>query len=83
MRCLNCGREFKPNRDWQKFCHKQCQQAWHRFQGKKAELVVAESKANGGSAANDAHRAKWAAIRAEWAAEDKAEERPGKFLRRF
>ena len=47
MKCQNCGRDFQPNRDWQRFCVKQCQQAWHRFQYKKAEVMVAEEKANG------------------------------------
>jgi hypothetical protein len=81
MRCRNCEREFKPNRDWQRFCNKQCQQEWNRFQYRKGELMVAEAvKGNGHLTADDAHQAKWAEIRAEWAEEDR---RRSRFLRRF
>jgi hypothetical protein len=30
--CQNCGRGFEPNRFWQKFCCKQCQQKWNKDQ---------------------------------------------------
>jgi hypothetical protein len=78
MKCEKCGRDFRPNREWQRFCNKQCQPAWYRFQYKKAEVMVAEG--NGHLTADDAHQAKWAEIRAEWAEEDR--QRP-RFLRRF
>jgi hypothetical protein len=79
MKCQNCERDFKPNRDWQRFCDKQCQQAWNRFQGRRAEVMAAEEravKANGhlnGSATDDANRA-------NWEPEDRQQPR---FLRRF
>jgi hypothetical protein len=50
MRCENCDREFRPNREWQRFCDKQCQQAWHRFRYKKAEVAVAEAQTVKGAA---------------------------------
>ena len=84
MNCVNCGRDFKPSRDWQRFCCKGCQQQWNRDQYRslkaQAELGLRAGRLNG----SDEHQAKWAAIRAEWAEEDRQEvqQRP-KFLRRF
>ena len=83
MQCQNCGRDFKRNREWQRFCDKQCQQAWNRLQYRKAEVMAAEVKANGHLISDDAHQAKWAEIRAEWAKEDRQEAQPVRFLRRF
>jgi hypothetical protein len=45
MQCQNCGRDFRPNREWQRF-----QQAWNRFQYRKAEVVVAEAQTVKGAA---------------------------------
>jgi hypothetical protein len=94
MQCENCGRDFNPNRGWQRFCDKECQQAWNRFQYKKAyrkaELMLAVDalKGNGrlnanGNAVDDEHRAKWAAIRAEWVEEDRQEAQQPRLWRRF
>ena len=44
--------------------------------------MVAEAKGNCRQGGDEEQRAKWAAIRAEWAEEDR-QEQPGKFLRRF
>jgi len=84
MECQNCGRDFIPSRDWQKFCRKQCQQRWNQAQYRAAR-VAGELMANGnGASVEDAHREKWERIRAEWAEEDRqdAEQQP-RFLRRF
>jgi hypothetical protein len=43
--------------------------------------MVAEG--NGHLTADDAHQAKWAEIRAEWAEEDRQEAQQPRFLRRF
>jgi hypothetical protein len=40
MECLHCGDEFFPNRDWQKFCCKECQQQWHRDRYRSYRHVV-------------------------------------------
>jgi hypothetical protein len=29
-RCDQCGAEFKPKRNWQRFCAKACSDAWFR-----------------------------------------------------
>ena len=85
MQCQNCGQDFYAERWWQVFCSKQCRGAWHRLQQRKAELAAAKldgnGHANGGGVAVEAHRAKWAAIRAEWAEED-GQEAQRKFPRR-
>jgi len=88
MQCENCGRDFNPQRSWQRFCDKQCQQAWNRHRYRMGEVLGAEYRreTNGNSNANvdDAHRAKWAAIRAEWADEDRQEaQQQRRFLRRY
>jgi len=76
MKCEGCGVEFSPNRWWQRFHNKQCQQKWNknRYRGDKVE----DLKGNGAiheRQHDDAHQAKWAAIRAEWAEEDRQEQR--------
>lgn len=47
MRCEECGRDFKPRRDWARFCCKQCQQAWNRRRYRMAEVMAAEHRLNG------------------------------------
>ena len=90
-KCQNCGQEFQLNRMWQKFCCKQCQQQWNHAQY-RADRVMAEHEAranghangNGPSSGDEEHRAKWKAIRAEWAEEDRQEaQQQPKFPRRF
>lgn len=86
MKCQNCGRDFQPSRDWQKFCCKQCQQRWNHAQYRAAR-VAGELMVNGklnGSSVEDEHREKWEKIRAEWAEEDRREmEARPRFARRF
>jgi transposase-like protein len=87
MNCLKCGRDFNPNREWQKFCCKECQQRWNRDQYRslkvQAELELkGNGHLNGNASVEDEHRAKWAAIRTEWAEEDRQAAQP-KFVRRF
>jgi len=88
MECPNCHRDFKPRRDWQRFCCKRCQQKWNRDQYRAAqvdaELTLKDlTRVNGNAGVTDEHRAKWTAIRAEWDEEDKQEARQPRFLRRF
>src|SRR5262249_9872265 len=76
MKCEGCGVEFLPNRWWQRFHNKACQQKWNkdRYRGDKVE----ELKGNGAiheRQHDDAYREKWAARRAEWAEEDRQEQR--------
>jgi hypothetical protein len=42
--CLWCTNEFSPDRDWQKFCCREHQQAWHRHERKRAEVAAAEQR---------------------------------------
>ena len=53
-------------------------------QRRQAGEALARLNGNGNASVEDEHRAKWKAIRAEWAEEDRqeAQERP-RFLRRF
>ena len=53
-------------------------------QRRQAGETLARLNGNGNASVEDEHRAKWKAIRAEWAEEDRqeAQERP-RFLRRF
>lgn len=39
--CLECGREFLPNREWQHFCCRQHRQRWH-YRQQKADGDPAE-----------------------------------------
>jgi|SRR5215469_4919062 len=91
MNCLKCGRAFNPNRDWQKFCCKECQQRWNRDQY-RAAMVEDELIAKGNGRVNgngrlqheDAYREKWKANREEYAKwdEEDRQQRP-RFLRQF
>jgi hypothetical protein len=40
MKCEGCGRDFVPNRMWQRFCSKGCQQRWNRdqYRGQRVEV---------------------------------------------
>jgi hypothetical protein len=40
--CLWCQVEFYPNRDWQRFCCTEHQQAWHRHERKLSAVRAAE-----------------------------------------
>ena len=40
MKCEGCGRDFNPNRWWQRFCSKGCQQQWNRDQYRGARIEV-------------------------------------------
>jgi hypothetical protein len=42
MICLWCQVEFYQNRDWQRFCCKEHQQAWNRHERKVMEVTAAE-----------------------------------------
>lgn len=39
-RCERCEREFLPNRIWQRFCSRDCQQKWNhdRYRTQRVEL---------------------------------------------
>jgi predicted nucleic acid-binding Zn ribbon protein len=34
--CKRCGKEFGPNRFWQRFCSPECQKIFHKEEYKKA-----------------------------------------------
>jgi hypothetical protein len=44
MICPYCQVEFIQNRDWQRFCSKEHQKAWHRHQNKLWEVQAEEFK---------------------------------------
>ena len=44
QRCEQCGEEFQPVKNWQRFCTPQCRDAWHYHQYKLAEVQAAEDK---------------------------------------
>ena len=44
MQCEECGRDFNQQRGWQRFCDKQCQQAWNRRRYRLAEVMAAEHR---------------------------------------
>lgn len=44
QRCEQCGDEFQPVKNWQRFCTLQCRDAWHYHQYKLAEVQAAEDK---------------------------------------
>lgn len=38
--CQECGKKFKPKRDWQKFCSSICTNRWHTARTKKAREML-------------------------------------------
>ena len=74
MKCDGCGVEFEPNRSWQRFHSKQCQQKWNkdRYRAEALNTLDANGKINP-TEHNGGYRDKWAAIRAEWEREDREE----------
>jgi hypothetical protein len=51
MQCDECGRDFRPARDWQHFCSPRCRNAYHNRENSRAayaaEVAKHEARVNG------------------------------------
>jgi predicted nucleic acid-binding Zn ribbon protein len=43
-RCQKCGKEFKPMREWQKFCSTRCTTAYHTERTRLARKQLSEKE---------------------------------------
>lgn len=54
MQCPECGKDFRPKRDWQRVCNQRCRSAFHNREAGEAQRQAARDRYADAVAAHEA-----------------------------